>query len=92
MIRGWLRHHGDEEVVDFGALILGIPLAGTIAAITFLAAYVPYLGAWTAGAFEVLLALGGAGTAGHPPARGPDRDDRGWQPVRRGGADPLRHP
>jgi predicted PurR-regulated permease PerM len=30
--------------------------------ITFFAAYVPYVGAWTAGAFSVLLALGGAGT------------------------------
>jgi putative heme transporter len=49
-------------VVGLGALLLGVPLAGTIAVVTFLAAYVPYLGAWTAGAFSVLLALGGAGT------------------------------
>jgi putative heme transporter len=49
-------------VVGVGALILGVPLAGSIAAITFLGAYVPYLGAWTAGAFSVLIALGGAGT------------------------------
>jgi predicted PurR-regulated permease PerM len=49
-------------VVALGALVLGVPLAGTIAAVTFLAAYVPYLGAWTAGAFSVLVALGGAGT------------------------------
>ena len=49
-------------VVTLGALILGVPLVGTIAAVTFLGAYVPYLGAWTAGAFSVLLALGGAGT------------------------------
>jgi putative heme transporter len=49
-------------VVGIGALILGVPLAGTIAVVTFLAAYVPYLGAWTAGAFAVLIALGGAGT------------------------------
>jgi putative heme transporter len=49
-------------VVFLGALLLGVPLAGTIAAVTFLAAYVPYLGAWTAGAFAVLVALGGAGT------------------------------
>ncbi|HKG34805.1 MAG TPA: AI-2E family transporter [Solirubrobacterales bacterium] len=48
-------------VVGLGALALGIPMAGTIAIVTFLAAYVPYLGAWTAGAFSVLLALGGAG-------------------------------
>jgi putative heme transporter len=49
-------------VVAVGALILGVPLVGTIAAVTFLAAYVPYVGAWTAGAFSVLVALGGAGT------------------------------
>jgi predicted PurR-regulated permease PerM len=49
-------------VVGVGALILDVPLAGTIAAITFLGAYVPYLGAWGAGAFAVLIALGGAGT------------------------------
>jgi putative heme transporter len=49
-------------VVAVGALILGVPLIGTIAAVTFLAAYVPYVGAWTAGAFSVLVALGGAGT------------------------------
>jgi predicted PurR-regulated permease PerM len=48
-------------VVFVGALILGVPLAGTIAAVTFLAAYVPYIGAWTAGVFAVLVALGGAG-------------------------------
>ena len=49
-------------VIVIGALLLGVPLAGTIGAVTFLAAYVPYLGAWTAGAFAVLIALGGAGT------------------------------
>jgi len=48
-------------VVAAGALLLGVPLAGTIAVVTFVAAYVPYLGAWTAGAFAVLIALGGAG-------------------------------
>ena len=52
----------NAAVVAAGALLLGVPLAGSIAAITFLAAYVPYLGAWTAGAFSVLIALGGAGT------------------------------
>jgi putative heme transporter len=48
-------------VVGLGALILGVPLAGTIVVVTMLGAYVPYLGAWTAGAFSVLMALGGAG-------------------------------
>ena len=48
-------------LVGLGALLLGVPLAGTIAVITFLGAYVPYLGAWSAGAFSVLIALGGSG-------------------------------
>jgi predicted PurR-regulated permease PerM len=49
-------------VVGGGALLLDVPLPGTIALVTFLGAYVPYLGAWGAGAFSVLVALGGAGT------------------------------
>ena len=49
-------------VVAVGALILGVPLVGTIAIVTFLAAYVPYVGAWSAGAFTVLVALGSEGT------------------------------
>jgi putative heme transporter len=48
-------------VVTIGALILGVPLVGTIAAVTFVGGFIPYLGAWTAAAFSVLLALGGAG-------------------------------
>jgi putative heme transporter len=48
-------------VVSIGCLILGVPLIGTIAAVTFVGAYIPYLGAWTAAGFSVLLALGGAG-------------------------------
>lgn len=48
-------------VVGVAAVAIGVPLAGTIAIVTFLGAYVPYLGAWGAGAFSVLVALGGAG-------------------------------
>lgn len=47
-------------LVGAGALILGVPLAGTIAVVTFLGGYVPYIGAWTAGIFAVLIALGGS--------------------------------
>jgi predicted PurR-regulated permease PerM len=50
-------------LVGLGALVLGVPLAGTIAVVTFVTAYVPYIGAIVAGAFAVLLALGGQGTA-----------------------------
>src|SRR6476469_9376494 len=49
-------------IVGAGALILGAPLIGTIAVVTFLGGYVPYIGAWVAGGFAVLIALGGAGT------------------------------
>jgi putative heme transporter len=49
-------------VIGLAALIIGVPLAGTIAIVNFLGAYVPYLGAWIAGAFAVLVALGGSGT------------------------------
>jgi predicted PurR-regulated permease PerM len=52
----------NAAVVTIGALILGVPLIGTIAGVTFVGAYIPYLGAWAAGAFAVLIALGGAGT------------------------------
>jgi predicted PurR-regulated permease PerM len=48
-------------VVGLGALVLGVPLAGTIAVVTFVTAYVPYLGAFVAGAFAVVLALGAKG-------------------------------
>ncbi len=48
-------------LVGAGALLLDVPLAGTIAAVTFVGGYVPYLGAWTAGIFAVLIALGGQG-------------------------------
>jgi predicted PurR-regulated permease PerM len=52
-------------VIGLGALVLGVPEVGSIALINFFAAYVPYLGAWSAGAFTVLVALGseGPGTA-----------------------------
>jgi putative heme transporter len=48
-------------VVGLGALILGVPLAGTIAVVTFVTAYIPYIGAWTAGIFAFMLALGSEG-------------------------------
>ncbi len=48
-------------VVSLGALILGVPLAGTIGVVSFVTAYVPYIGAFVAGAFAVILALGAKG-------------------------------
>jgi len=50
-------------LIGGAALILGVPLAGTIAVVTFVGAYVPFVGAWVAGGFAVLIALGGASTS-----------------------------
>src|SRR5215212_1012645 len=49
-------------VIGLGALVLGLPQLGAIIVINFVAAYVPYLGAWSAGAFTVLIALGAEGS------------------------------
>ena len=49
-------------VVGVGALLLGVPLAATIALVTFVCAYIPYIGAFFAGAFAVVIALGSEGT------------------------------
>jgi putative heme transporter len=49
-------------VVAVGALLLGVPLAGTIAVVTFVTAFIPYVGAVVAGTFAVVLALGAEGT------------------------------
>jgi predicted PurR-regulated permease PerM len=49
-------------VVFLGALALGVPLAGTIGLVTFLMAYIPFVGAFIAGALAVIVALGSEGT------------------------------
>ena len=49
-------------VVGLAALLLDVPLAGTIAVVTFVLAYIPYIGAFVSGAFAVLLALSSQGT------------------------------
>ena len=49
-------------VVGVAAVLLDVPLAGTIAVVTFVTAYIPYIGAVVAGTFAVVLALGGQGT------------------------------
>jgi len=50
-------------LVGLGALILGAPLPGTIAVVTFVASYVPIVGAWTAGIFAFALVLATSGTS-----------------------------
>ena len=49
-------------VIGLAAVVLDIDHAGAIALVNFAAAYIPYLGAWSAGAFTVLLALGSQGS------------------------------
>ena len=49
-------------VVGIGAYLLDVPLAGTIAVVTFVTAYVPFIGAFVSGAFAVILALASEGT------------------------------
>lgn len=49
-------------VVGIGAWLLDVPLAGTIAVVTFVTAYIPFVGAFVSGAFAVVLALGANGT------------------------------
>jgi predicted PurR-regulated permease PerM len=52
----------NATVVGIGAVVLGVPLAGTIALVSFITAYVPYVGAFVAGAFAVIIALGATDT------------------------------
>jgi predicted PurR-regulated permease PerM len=51
----------NAAVVGLGALLLHVPLPGTIAIVSFVTAYVPFIGAFVAGTFAVMLALGGSG-------------------------------
>ena len=48
-------------IIGGAAWLVGVPLAGTIAVVTFVGAYVPFVGAWVAGGFAVLIALGAEG-------------------------------
>lgn len=49
-------------VVTLGAWLLDVPLAGTIGVLTFVLAFIPFIGAFIAGAFAVVIALGSQGT------------------------------
>jgi predicted PurR-regulated permease PerM len=53
----------NAAVITIGALILDVPLAGTIGVVTFVGAYVPFVGAFVSGAFAVVIALGAQGTS-----------------------------
>lgn len=49
-------------VVGLAAWVLGVPLVLTIAIVTFVTAYIPYIGAFVSGAFAVMIALASEGT------------------------------
>jgi putative heme transporter len=51
----------NAAVVFVGAWALGVPLAATIALVSFVTSYVPYIGAFVAGAFATLIAYGSGG-------------------------------
>jgi len=48
-------------VIGLTAAVVGVPLAFSIALVTFITSYVPYVGAFVSGAFAVLIALGAGG-------------------------------
>jgi predicted PurR-regulated permease PerM len=50
-------------VIGLAALLFGLPLWGTIAIVCFVTAYVPFAGAFAAGTFTVIVALGAKGPA-----------------------------
>jgi putative heme transporter len=51
----------DATLISLGALLLGVPHVGAIALVTFLGAFVPYIGAFLAGTLAVLLAVAEGG-------------------------------
>jgi predicted PurR-regulated permease PerM len=48
-------------IIGVGMLAIGVPLPATIAVVTFVGSYVPYLGAFVSGAFAVVIAYGEGG-------------------------------
>lgn len=53
-------------VVGIGAWLFDVPLLATIIVVTFVCAYVPFIGAWAAGIFSVLIAFGSPNEAAVP--------------------------
>jgi len=50
-----------SAIVAIPLIVLKIPLIGSILVLYFVTSFIPYLGAWIAGAFAVLIALGSGG-------------------------------
>ena len=86
-------------VIGLGALIVGVPQAGSIAVVNFAAAYIPFLGAWSRrGVHRAHRARRAGNRRGHrhdgdrparqrraPAARPADRDGRGARDPSPGG-------
>jgi putative heme transporter len=51
----------NAAVIGLGALIIGVPMPGTLAIVAWMMNYIPYFGAIISGAFAVLIAYGGGG-------------------------------
>jgi predicted PurR-regulated permease PerM len=51
----------DTAAITLGAVALDLPMVAVIAVVTFVGAFIPYLGAWLSAAFAVLVALGAGG-------------------------------
>jgi predicted PurR-regulated permease PerM len=51
----------NATVIGLGMVLFGVPLAGTIALVTFFGSYIPYIGAVATGAFAVVIAYGAGG-------------------------------
>lgn len=47
--------------IGLAMLLMGVPLAGTVAVVTFLTCYIPFFGAIISGAFAFMVALGSNG-------------------------------
>jgi predicted PurR-regulated permease PerM len=54
----------DTTVIVVGMLVIGTPHVGTLALLTFVALFIPILGAWVSGALTVLVTLAAVGTGG----------------------------
>lgn len=52
-----------SAVIGLAAIILGLPLVLSILLLTFIGGYIPYIGAFLAGAYAALIALGDSGLA-----------------------------
>ena len=51
------------SVIGLAAILLGLPLIPSILLLTFVGGYIPYIGAFLAGAYVALIALGESGVA-----------------------------